>query len=93
MDYHITNYSYKRAKKLGVMIRPSTNKTKKVDVYKKNRKIASIGAYGMNDYPTFMNKYGKKYAKTKRRLYKKRHERDRHRKGTPGYYADKILWN
>jgi len=28
----------------------------------------------------------------KRAAYKKRHEKDRHRRGTPGFYADQILW-
>ena len=27
-----------------------------------------------------------------RELYKKRHEEDRHKDGTPSYYADKLLW-
>jgi hypothetical protein len=92
MPYTITNYTYKQAKKLGVQVKPSTNKTKKIDVYKKGRKIASVGAYGMNDFPTFIKKRGLKYAKTKRRLYKMRHERDRHVIGSRGYYADKLLW-
>lgn len=92
MPYTITNYTYKQAKKLGVQVKPSTNKTKKIDVYKKGRKIASVGAYGMNDFPTFIKKRGLKYAKTKRRLYKMRHERDRHIVGSKGYYADKLLW-
>ena len=92
MLYHITKYSYTQARKLGVSIKPSTNKTKKIDVYKKGEKIASIGANGMNDYPTYMNKKGIKYAKTRRKLYKGRHEKDRKLKGSPGYYADKILW-
>lgn len=90
MPYHITNYSYKQAKKLGVTIKPSKNKTKKIDVYKKNVKIASIGAYGMNDYPTYMKKYGNTFAKTRRRLYRIRHKKDRH--SGNGYWADKILW-
>jgi len=92
MPYTITNYTYKQAKKLGVQVKISTNKTKKIDVYKKGRKIASVGAYGMNDFPTFIKKRGLKYAKTKRRLYKMRHERDRHIVGSNGYYADKLLW-
>ena len=29
MPYTITNYTYKQAKKLGVQVKPSTNKTKK----------------------------------------------------------------
>jgi hypothetical protein len=91
-EYHITNYSYKQAKKLGVTIRPSTNKTKKIDVFKNNVKIASIGANNMNDFPTYIKKCGIKYAKTRRRLYRIRHRHDLSKKNTPGYYANKILW-
>lgn len=90
--YKITNYTYKRAKKLGVKVKPSTNKTKKIDVFKNNVKIASVGANGMSDYPTYIQNRGMKFAKTRRRLYRKRHQKDRHVKGTPGYYADKLLW-
>jgi len=90
--YKITNYTYKKAKKLGLKVKPSTNKTKKIDVYKNNNKIASVGAYGMNDYPTYILKKGLKYAKTRRRLYRIRHEKDRHVKGSNGYLADKLLW-
>jgi len=92
MLYKITNYSYKKAKKLGVQIFPSTNKTKKIDIFKNNKKISSIGANGMNDFPTYINKKGLNYAKTRRRLYKIRHIKDRKKKGTNGWYADKILW-
>jgi len=91
MSYKITAYSYKQAKRLGVQIRPSKNKTKKIDVYKGKKKIASIGAIGYNDYPTFMKK-NRALATRRRKAYKTRHEYDRHKKGTPGYYADKILW-
>ena len=42
--YEITNYTYKQAKKLGVSVKNSTNKTKKIDVYKNGKKIASVGA-------------------------------------------------
>lgn len=92
MPYTITNYTYRQAKKFGVTVRPSTNKTKKIDVYKKGKKVASVGAQGMNDFPTFMKLKGKKYAQTRRRLYKMRHEKDRHVKGSKGWYADKLLW-
>jgi hypothetical protein len=90
--YSITQYTYKKAKKLGLQVKPSKNKTKKIDVYKNNKKIASVGAYGMNDYPTYILKNGIKFAKTRRRLYKKRHEKDRHHKGSNGWLADKLLW-
>ena len=103
MTYSITKYTYNKAKQIGVSVKPSTNKTKKIDVYKKIKgkglrnentliKVASVGAYGMNDYPTYMKKNGLKYAKTRRRLYKIRHQKDRTRSGSPGWYADKLLW-
>lgn len=90
--YQITPYTYKNAKRLGVSVKPSTNKTKKIDVFKNNKKVASVGAYGMSDYPTYIKTRGIKYAKTRRRLYKIRHNKDRFNVGSPGYYADKLLW-
>jgi len=90
--YSITNYTRKMAKKIGVTIKPSTNPEKKIDVYRKSRKIASVGARGMNDYPTYIRTRGLTFAKTRRRLYKMRHEKDRHQKWTNGWLADKLLW-
>jgi hypothetical protein len=90
--YKITNYTLKKAKKLKVRVKPSTNPTKKIDVYKKGEKIASVGARGMNDFPTYIKKNGLQYAKTRRRLYKMRHEKDRHAKWTRGWLADQLLW-
>lgn len=92
MGYNITKYTYKKAKKLNVTVKRSTNKTKKLDVFKEGRKIASIGANGMNDFPTYIQKKGMKYAKTRRRLYRIRHETDRHKKWSNGWLADKLLW-
>ena len=60
--YQITDYSYRQAKILGVEIKPSTNKTKKIDVFKNGEKIASIGAIGYKDYPTFIKEKGIHYA-------------------------------
>eukprot|EP01038_Epipyxis_sp_PR26KG_P006641 gene6641-9117_t len=62
MSYKITDYSYSKAKKLGVDIKPSKNKNKKIDVFKNDKKIASIGAIGYNDYPTYISKKGVEYA-------------------------------
>ena len=92
MKYNITPYTYKQAKKLGVSVKPSTNKTKKIDVFRNNKKIASVGANGMNDFPTYIQKRGMKYAKTRRRLYRIRHESDRHIKNSNGYWASNLLW-
>jgi len=90
--YHITNYTRKRAKQIGVTVKPSTDPDKKIDVFRKNRKIASVGANGMNDFPTYIKTRGISFAKTRRRLYKMRHEKDRHVKWTNGWLADKLLW-
>jgi len=90
--YNITQYTYRKAKKMGVSVKQSTNKNKKLDVYRNNHKIASIGANGMNDYPTYIKKRGLTYANTRRRLYKMRHEKDRRKKWTNGWLADKLLW-
>lgn len=93
MAYLITKYTRDKAKKLGVVVKPSSVKGKKIDVFnKKGEKLVSIGALGMGDYPTFIKEKGKDYANVRRRLYKDRHEKDRHKRGTAGYYADQLLW-
>ena len=93
MSYKITNYTKRQAKKLGVEVKPSSVKGKKIDVFnKKGKKIASVGALGYMDYPNYIKKKGKKYADERRRLYKIRHKNDRNKSGTNGYYADKLLW-
>jgi len=91
MVYKITKYSYDQAKRLNVQIKPSTNPKKKIDVFKDGEKIASIGAMGYGDYPTYLLQ-DKELAEQKRRNYKKRHQANRKMKGTNGYYADQILW-
>ncbi len=88
----VSNYSKKKAESLGVDIKPSTKKGKKIDVFKDGKLVASIGAKGYKDYPTHLAESGKKVAEEKRKAYKMRHEKDRHTPGTPGFYADKILW-
>jgi hypothetical protein len=90
--YKITSRQKQNARKLGVTIKPSTNKSKKIDVYKDGIKIASIGAIGYKDYSMHLAENGLTYANERRRLYKIRHQNDRTKKGTAGYYADQILW-
>jgi hypothetical protein len=97
MAYKILPYSFDKAKRLGVEIKNSTNPLKKIDVFKNGKKIASVGAIGYNDYPTYLEKenkghYPKGYAKKRRILYRQRHEKDRNIKGTNGWYASEILW-
>jgi len=52
MTYVIKPYSYKRAEELNVTIKPSNKKNKKIDVYKNNKYICSIGDDNYTDYPT-----------------------------------------
>ena len=92
MPYSITRYTYQRAKELGVTVKSSTVKGKKIDVFKDSKKVASVGALGYGDYPTFLNKFGKEFADRRRKAYKMRHEKDRHVRGSRGWYADKLLW-
>lgn len=92
MAYTIKSYTKQRAKEIGVSVKPSTRKGKKIDVFKSGKKVASVGALGYKDYPTFKADEGKAFADKKRKAYKARHEKDRHKSGTPGYYADKLLW-
>jgi hypothetical protein len=58
----MAKYSYDQAEKLNVEIKPSSNKKKKIDVFKNDKKIASIGAIGYLDYPNFIKKNGLEYA-------------------------------
>jgi hypothetical protein len=89
--YKISNYSFEKAKELNVIIKPSTNPKKKIDVYKNNEKIATIGDIKYNDYTTYL-KQNITIANKRRIAYKKRHEKDRNIKNSNGYFADQILW-
>jgi len=92
MSYSIKNYSYQQAKKLGVEIKPSTNKNKKIDVFKNGEKIASIGAIGYSDFPEYMEKKGLEYAFKRRKLFKARFRNKDKIINSPAYYVSNILW-
>lgn len=89
--YKITDYSYDRAKELGVIIKPSKKGNYKIDVYDKyNKYITSIGHKQYLDFPTIIKKNGKEYADYRRELFYKRH--GKYKKGTRGWYSSYILW-
>jgi hypothetical protein len=90
--YRITDYTKQKAKELNVNVKLSSNKNKKIDVYRNNKKIASVGAKGYNDYPTYIIKNGLEYANERKKLYKIRHSKDRNIKNSNGYFADRLLW-
>lgn len=93
MCYVIDPATFKNAESIGVTIKKSILKNKKLDVFKNGEKVATIGDTRYLDYRSYIKAEGKKYADERRRLYKIRHERTRKIVGSPSYYADQILWN
>lgn len=87
--YKIKKYSFDKAKKLGVEIKPSKTGKKKIDVYKDGKLIAQIGHKDYKDFPTYIEEKGLKYANERRRLYNLRHTG---KSGINDYYAKEILW-
>ena len=97
MSYKIKPHTKQQAKKLGVKVKPSSVKGKKIDVFKNGQKVASVGAVGYKDYPTYLElekkgKVPKAIANELIILYKTRHAKNRKVKNSNGYYADKLLW-
>lgn len=99
MKYKISKGQFVRAQKLGVQIKPSKVKGKKIAVYDNDgNKITDIGATGYKDYYIYIDMELKGLipigtADRKKRNYKKRHQKTRIKKGTRSYYADQILWS
>jgi hypothetical protein len=97
MPYTITTYTRQQAKRLGVTVKPSSRKGKKIAVFKNGKKVADVGAVGYCDFPCWKSRERsgeapKGTADARRRAYKARHATDRKQRGTPGWYADKLLW-
>lgn len=98
MTYQINTEIRRRAKELGIDVKPSKNQLKKLDAYVNGVFQRSFGASGYMDYHLYKRKFGDAKAEQMRRSYKARHERDRHNKYgrdgrlSAGWLADKILW-
>jgi hypothetical protein len=98
MTYTITSAIHAAAKKLGVEVKVSTVKGKKLDAFKNGKKIRSFGALGYGDYHVFLREKGKEFAEMKKRAYWSRHQKDANNKFAPdgelsaGYLAAHILW-
>lgn len=88
MSYQITEYTKNKAKEIDVEVKPSLNPKKKIDVFKDDELIASIGAIGYLDYPSYIIKKGKAYADKRRKLYHQRHQKD----SLGEYLALWLLW-
>ena len=90
--YQILNYSYTRARELGVDIYSSKYKNKKIDVYKNGIYQCSIGDIDYLDFPYIAKSYGLPFALKRRKLYHLRHHKESDKIGTAGYFALRILW-
>ena len=88
MSYTITDYTKKKAKEIGVEVRPSKNPKKKVDVYRNDVFLHSIGAIGYKDYSQYLKEKGREFADERRRLYHIRHKEET----LGGLLAKWLLW-
>jgi len=89
--FEIRAHHREAARRLGVQIRPSQVRGKKLDVFKGGNKVASIGQKGYWDFASY-KALAPDIADARRMAYRKRHAEDRLRKGSAGYYAYYILW-
>ena len=94
--YHIKPYTYDKAIKLGVKIAPSHKEGKKIDIFDWNGQyIFSIGDRNYSDFPTYVQTHGMDYALIRRKLYRKRHAKEKKNPywiGSPSYYSLNLLW-
>jgi hypothetical protein len=86
LDKQQLKMAERNAKRIGVTVKPAKNLDKKLDVFRGDKKIASIGSANYEDYLQHRDE-------ERRRLYRIRHQKYRTIKGTPSYYSDQILWN
>lgn len=87
--YKINTKQKEIADKLGLKIFPSIKKDKKIDVYKNEKYVTSIGAKGYDDYYSHLKTHDKVYANERRRLYLIRHKDN---VGDAGMLAKRLLW-
>ena len=86
--YVITPYTKAKAKKAGLVVKPSQRKNKKIDVYQGEEYLVSIGDVRYPDYPTYLKEQGAKVANERRRLYHLRHTDD----SLASNLAKYLLW-
>ena len=89
--YEIQPYSFTRAEQLDLIIKPSTNEKRKIDIFDKDNKfICSCGDSRYYDFPYYVNRYGLEYAEAKRHVY---HIKNRPKRiNTASFFEKEILW-
>jgi hypothetical protein len=104
MTYNIRPRTYEMAKKLGIKIKPSSRQFKKIDIYAPVRGRVntyrykfSVGDRRYLDYHLWKTlemrgKVPPGTAEKRRKAYKIRHRNDLSVKGSPGFFAYRLLW-
>jgi hypothetical protein len=87
-DIFERDYEYERLDLISENNPRITKGNFKLDVYKDDKYLTSIGHKDYKDYATYLEEYGKDYADERRRLYKLRHKKE----GVRGQLASAILW-
>ena len=105
--YTIKQYSRDRIQELNntlntsdFSIKLSKDPSKKIDVFLRDKKIASVGAIKKNgvpylDYPSYLETMGQDYADRRRKLYYERHKNEQtiiDGKVSNSWFAKWILW-
>ena len=92
-NYKINNHSKTQALLLHLVVKPSKNKNKKIDVYTHDGKfLHSIGDILYNDYARYIEMYNLDYANKRRELYHKRHQKGINIVNSKQYLSARILW-
>jgi hypothetical protein len=86
----ITEYTRNQAKKFGVQVKPSKKSNKKLDVFRGDTYIGSIGAKGYSDFGIYIEGGDRKFAEERRRLYHLRQKDGP--KDSSAYLSKRLLW-
>lgn len=105
--YTIKQYSRDRIQELNntlntsdFSIKLSKDPSKKIDVFLRDKKLASVGAIKKNgvpylDYPSYLETMGQDYADRRRKLYYERHKNEPtiiDGKVSNSWFAKWLLW-
>ena len=92
-NYKISDHSQKQASLLHLIIKPSKNKNKKIDVFTEDGKfLHSIGDILYNDWNRYIVMYNLAYANKRRELYLNRHKKGIDIVNSKQYLSARILW-
>jgi len=89
--YDITDYTRERARKLGYTVKASVHRGRKIDVFKGDKYITSLGDTRYGDYGTFLESKDKGESKEKKRAYAEERRRLYHLRHTHPTFREKLV--